>query len=47
MRNILLTGFRSTSSELLVKKAKAKSLILPNDKVLDFRKLLAEIGTDN
>ncbi len=41
---ILLTGFEGTSAELLVKKAVYKSLILPNDKVLDSQILSAEIG---
>lgn len=44
MEDILLTGFSGTSSELLVKRAAYRSLILPNDKVLDARILLAEIG---
>ena len=43
MRNILLTGFRGTSSELLVKKADYQTMILPNDKVLDSQLLLAEL----
>lgn len=43
MKEILLTGFCGTSSELIVKKADCMSLILPNDKVLDSRILLAEI----
>lgn len=42
--DILLTGFEGTSAELLVKKAVYKSLILPNDKVLDAQILFAEIG---
>ena len=42
--NILLTGFRGTSSELLVKKANYKSLILPNDKIIDSNILLGEIS---
>lgn len=41
--DILLTGFRGTSSEALVKRADAKSLILPNDKVLDSQLLIAEL----
>lgn len=41
--NILMTGFRGTSSELLVKRADCKSLILPNDKVLDAELLLSEL----
>lgn len=43
MNDILLTGFRGTSSELLVKRADCKSLILPNDKGLDGQILLAEL----
>ncbi len=43
MRNILLTGFRRTSSEFLVKKADYQTMILPNDKVLDSQLLLAEL----
>ncbi|MDE7351611.1 MAG: hypothetical protein K2O06_00965 [Acetatifactor sp.] len=43
MKEILLTGFRGTSSEWLVKKADCKSLILPNDKILDAQILLSEI----
>lgn len=43
MEDILLTGFSGTSSEVLVKRAAYRSLILPNDKVLDARILLAEI----
>lgn len=42
--NILLTGFCNTSAELLVKCANYKSLILPNDKVIDSRILLEEIA---
>lgn len=42
--NILLTGFCGTSSELLVEKANYKSLILPNDKVIDSNILLEEIS---
>lgn len=42
--DILLTGFCGTSSELLVKKANHKSLILPNDKILDSQILLEEIS---
>lgn len=41
--NILLTGFRGTSSELLVKKSNYKSVIMPNDKVIDSRILLEKI----
>ena len=33
MRNILLTGFRRTSSEFLVKKADYQTMILPNVKL--------------
>lgn len=40
---ILMTGFRGTSSELLIKKADCKSLILPNDKNLDAKILLTQI----
>lgn len=43
MKKILMTGFCGTSSEMLVKKAACKSLILPNDKVLDSWILLAEL----
>lgn len=43
--DILLTGFCGTSSELLVKTAKYKSLILPNDKVMDAQMLLQEISS--
>lgn len=42
--NILLTGFRGTSSEVIVKTSKYKSLILPNDKVLDSRLLIEEMS---
>lgn len=41
--DVLLTGFRGTASELLVKRADCKSLILPNDKGLDGQILLAEL----
>lgn len=46
---ILLTGFRGTSAEPLVKRADYKSLILPSDKVIDSRILLEEAdqGTYN
>ncbi len=44
MKKILITGFCGTSSELLVKKAVGKLLILPNDKVLDSQILLTEVG---
>ena len=40
---ILLTGFCGTSSELLVKKASHKSIILPNNKAVDSQLLIAEI----
>lgn len=42
--NILLTGFCNTSSELLVKRTKYRSLILPNDKMMDSQILLEEIS---
>lgn len=42
--NILLTGFCGTSSELFIKKADYKSLILPNDKIIDSNILLKEIS---
>lgn len=45
--NILLTGFCGTSSELLVKTAKYKSLILPNDKTADSAILLQELNRAN
>lgn len=35
IEEILLTGFRGTSSEMLVRKADSKFLILPNDKAKD------------
>ena len=44
MKEILLTGFCGTSSELIVNKAACKSLVLPNDKVLDSQILLAQLG---
>lgn len=44
---LLLTAFQGTSSELLVKAAKYKSLILPNDKVMDSRLLLQEISAQS
>lgn len=47
MKEVLLTGFYGTSSELLVKKAACKPLILPNDKELDFQILLGEVGRQN
>lgn len=43
MTGIVLTGFRGTSSELLVKKSDCKWLILPNDKVLDTQIFLSEV----
>lgn len=43
MKDILMTGFCGTSSELLVKVADCKSLILPNDKILDSQILLTEL----
>lgn len=43
MKNILLTSFSGTSSEILVKKADYKSLILPNDKILDAQILFTEM----
>ncbi len=42
--DILLTGFCGTSSELLVEKANYKSLILPNDKMMDSNILLKEMS---
>lgn len=41
---LLVTGFRGTSAEVLVKKANDKLLILPNDKVVDSQLLSEEIG---
>lgn len=41
--NLLLTGFYGTSSELLVRKANHKSLLLPSDKVIDSQILLSEL----
>lgn len=41
--DILLTGFGGTSSELLVKKASHKSLILPSDKIVDSQLLIEEV----
>lgn len=41
--DILLTGFGGTSSELLVKKASHKSLILPSNKIVDSQLLIEEI----
>lgn len=43
IEEILLTGFRGTSSEMLVRKADSKYLILPNDKAKDAQMVLAEI----
>lgn len=47
MMDILLTGFCGTSSELLVKMARHKSIILPNNKVADSQLLIEEIGPRN
>lgn len=44
IEKILMTGFCGTSSELIVKKAACKSLILPNDKALDSQILLEELS---
>ncbi len=44
MKEILLTGFCGTSSELIVNKAACKSPVLPNDKVLDSQILLVQLG---
>lgn len=41
--DILMTGFGGTSSELLVKKASYKSLILPSNKIVDSGLLIEEI----
>ena len=41
--DILMTGFGGTSSELLVKKASSKSLILPSNKIVDSQLLIEEI----
>ncbi len=41
--DILMTGFGGTSSELLVKKASYKSLILPSNKIVDSQLLIEEI----
>lgn len=41
--DILLTGFGGTSSELLIKKASYKSLILPSNKIVDSQLLIEEI----
>lgn len=38
-----MTGFQGTSSEALVKKAGYKSIILPNDRMIDSRLLIEEI----
>lgn len=45
--NILLTGFCGTSSELLIKTAKYKSLILSNDKIVDSQMLIQEISRNS
>lgn len=42
--NILLTGFCGTSSELLIKKAGYKFIILPNNRVIDSQLLIREIS---
>lgn len=43
--NILLTAFRGTSAELLIKNAKnCKTLLLPNDKIRDSDKLIKTIS---
>lgn len=42
--DILLTGFQGTSSELLVKRAKHKSIILPSNKIVDSQLLIEEIS---
>ena len=42
--DILLTGFQGTSSELLVKRAKHRSIILPSNKVVDSQLLIEEIS---
>ena len=42
--DILLTGFQGTSSELLVKGAKHKSIILPSNKIVDSQLLIEEIS---
>lgn len=44
MKEILLTGFCGTSSELIVNKAACKSPVLPNDKVLDSQIFLVQLG---
>ncbi len=44
IKKILMTGFSGTSSEWIVKKGTCKSLILPNDKVLDPEMVLAEVS---
>jgi Pyrrolidone-carboxylate peptidase (N-terminal pyroglutamyl peptidase) len=41
--DLLLTGFRDTSAELLVKKAKYTSLLLPSSKVIDSQLLIEEL----
>ena len=42
--NILLTGFCGTSSELLIKNAGYKSIILPNNRLIDSQLLIKEIS---
>ena len=42
--DILLTGFQGTSSELLVKRAKHRSIILPSNKIVDSQLLIEEIS---
>lgn len=43
-KRILLTAFRNTSADLLLKEMKGyKTLLLPNDKVKDSEKLIKEI----
>lgn len=45
---ILLTAFRDTSSELLLKNAPYyQTIILPNDKIKDTEKLIDTISTQN
>ena len=44
---ILLTAFRNTSADLLLKEMKGyKTLLLPNDKVKDSEKLIKEITNE-
>lgn len=46
-KKILLTAFRNTSAELLIKGAKDyKTLLLPNDKIKDSEKLIAAISRE-